>query len=154
MPKQHSPLWFSLSALLLVYATFGWLSKTWEIQPNRLVVLALTSILVNMVAVSPYDLLETILNGIFGANIRSLFVLMACSTLLVVMFTWLPIVYYALLMLVSSLLLSMDLYGLGWGRGWKFVTLVICQMIGLGIGFGCNIFWLRAMEYWQHLKPS
>jgi hypothetical protein len=154
MPKKTSPLWLSIPALLMVYAAFGWLGTTWQAQPNKIVILALTTILIDLIAVSPYRLVETLLSGIFGANVRSLFLLMACSTLLIVIFTWLPIVYYALLILVASLLASMDFYGLGWGRGLNFMTLAICQMLGLGIGFGCNIYWWRAVEYWQHLHPS
>jgi hypothetical protein len=154
MAKQTSPLWLSLPALLLVYATFGWLIKAWEVPPNRLVIFAGTTMLVNLMAISPYRLVETLLNGIFGANVRALFVLMASATLVVVMFTWLPIVYYAVLLLVATLLLSMDLQGMGWAKGWNFVTIVICQIVGLGIGFGCNIFWWRAFQYWQHLLPA
>jgi hypothetical protein len=112
------------------------------------------TILVDLIAVSPYRLLETFFAGIFGANLRSLLVVMACSTLLVVLFTWLPIVYYAALILAAALLLSMDFYARGWSRWLNFSGLLVCQMVGLGIGFGSNIDWLKAVKYLQSLPHS
>ena len=141
--------------MLLIYGTFGWLnSASWQLQPSRLIILCLTTILVDLIAVSPYRLLEILFTGIFGANIRSLLVVMACSTLLVIMFTWLPIVYYAALMLVASLLMTMDLATKGWGRWQSFFSLLVCQISGLGIGFGSNIDWVKTLKYLQSLPHS
>jgi hypothetical protein len=153
--QQRSPLWMSIPIILIIYGTFGWIgSSSWQSQPSRLIILCFTTILVDLVAVSPYRLLETLFAGIFGANLRSLLIVMACSTLLVIMFTWLPVVYYAALMLAASLLMSMDLTTKGWGRWPKFFAILVCQMIGLGIGFGSNIDWVRTMKYLQSLPHS
>jgi hypothetical protein len=152
---HRSPLWMSVPIVLLIYGTFGWIgSSSWQLQPSRFIILCLTSILVDLIAVSPYRLLEILFAGIFGANIRSLLIVMACATLLVVMFTWLPIVYYATLMLAASLLMTMDLATKGWGRWQSFIGLTVCQIIGLGIGFGSNIDWVRTMKYLQSLPHS
>jgi hypothetical protein len=138
--------------MLFIYGTFGWIgSSSWQTQPIRLIILCLITILVDLIAVSPYRLLEILFAGIFGANIRSLLIVMACATLLVVMFTWLPIVYYATLMLTASLSMTMDLATKGWGRWPSFFSLVLCQVIGLGIGFGSNIDWVRTMKYLQSI---
>jgi hypothetical protein len=145
----------SIPIMLLIYGTFGWIgSSSWQLQPSRLIILCLTSILVDFIAVSPYRLLEILFAGIFGANIRSLLIVMACSTLLVMMFTWLPIVYYAALMMAASLLMSMDLATKGWRRWQSFISLMVCQISGLGIGFGSNIDWVRTMKYLQSLPHS
>jgi hypothetical protein len=152
--RQRSPLWVSIPIVLFIHGTFGWLGSAWHLQPNRLVILLLTTVLVDLVAVSPYRLLEILFAGVFGANLRSLLVVMACSTLLVVLFTWLPIVYYAALMLIAALLLSMDFYARGWSRWLNFSGLLVCQMVGLGIGFGSNIDWLKAVKYLQSLPHS
>jgi hypothetical protein len=150
--QQVSPLWISIPVIMLVYGTFGWLGGgTWQLQPSRLIILLLTTLLIDLIAVSPYRLLEIFFAGVFGANLRSLLVVMACSTLIVVLFTWLPIVYYATLILVTALLLRMDLYARGWGRWLSFSALIVCQMAGLGIGFGSNIDWLRVLKYLQSL---
>ncbi len=153
--QQRSPLWMSIPILLLIYGTFGWIgSSSWQLQPNRFIILCFTSLLVDLIAVSPYRLLEILFAGIFGANIRSLLIVMACATLLVVVFTWLPIVYYATLMLAASLLMTMDLATRGWGRLQCFIGLMVCQTIGLGIGFGSNIDWVRTIKYLQSLPHS
>jgi hypothetical protein len=153
--QQRSPLWMSVPIVLLIYCTFGWIgASSWQLQPNRLAILCFTTIVVDLVAVSPYRLLEILFAGIFGANVRSLLIVMACATLMVVMFTWLPIVYYAALMLAASLLMSMDLATMGWGRWQACIGLMVCQIIGLGIGFGSNIDWLRVMKYLQSLPHS
>jgi hypothetical protein len=153
--SPRSPLWLSISIVLLIYGTFGWIgSSSWQLQPSRLIILCLITILVDVIAVSPYRLLEIFFAGVFGANLRSLLIVMACSTLLVVLFTWLPIVYYATLMLAASLLMSMDLASLGWGRSPNFLALLVCQIIGLGIGFGSNIDWLHLYLYLQRLPHS
>jgi hypothetical protein len=154
MSPQKSSLWISIPVILVVYGTFGWLGISWQNQPSRLIILSLTTILIDLIAVSPYRLLEILFAGIFGANLRSLVIVMACSTLLVVLFTWLPIVYYAALMLASTLLLCMDLYERGWGRQASFFALLVCQMVGLGIGFGSSFDWLRIMKYLQSLPHS
>jgi hypothetical protein len=141
--------------MLLIYGTFGWISSSfWQLQPSRFLILCFITVLVDLVAVSPYRLLEILFAGVFGANVRSLLIVMACSTLLVVMFTWLPIIYYAALILAASLLMSMDLSTQGWGHWQKFIGLLVCQIIGLGIGFGSNIDWLRTMKYLQSLPHS
>jgi hypothetical protein len=153
--QQRSPLWVSIPIILLIYGTFGWIgSSSWQSQPSRFIILFLITILVDLIAVSPYRLLEILFAGVFGANIRSLLIVMACSTLIVVMFTWLPIVYYATLMLAASLLMSMDLAIKGWGRWPNFLTILAFQIIGLGIGFGSNIDWVRTMKYLQSLPHS
>lgn len=152
--RQRSPLWVSIPIVLIIYGTFGWLGSAWNVQSNRLIILFLTTILVDLIAVSPYRLLETLFTGIFGANLRSLLVVMACSTLLVVLFTWLPIVYYVTLMLAAALLLSMDFYARGWPSWLTFSGLLVCQMVGLGIGFGSNIDWLKVVKYLQSLPHS
>jgi hypothetical protein len=153
--RQRSPLWLSLPIMLLIYGTFGWISSSfWQLQPSRFLILCFITVLVDLVAVSPYRLLEILFAGVFGANVRSLLIVMACSTLLVVMFTWLPIIYYAALILAASLLMSMDLSTQGWGHWQKFIGLLVCQIIGLGIGFGSNIDWLRTMKYLQSLPHS
>jgi hypothetical protein len=153
--QQRSPLWMSIPIVLLIYGTFGWIgSSSWQSQPSRLIILCLTTILIDLIAVSPYRLLEILFAGIFGANIRSLLIVMACSTLLVILFTWLPIVYYAALMLAANLLMSMDLATKGWVRWQSFICLLVCQTIGLGMGFGSNIDWVRTMKYLQSLPHS
>jgi hypothetical protein len=152
--RQRSPLWISIPIVLIIYGTFGWLGAAWQLQPNRLIILLLTTILVDLIAVSPYRLIEALFAGIFGANLRSLLVVMASTTLLVVLFTWLPIVYYVALMFAAALLLSMDFYARGWNRWLNFSGLLVCQMVGLGIGFGSNIDWLKAVKYLQSLPHS
>jgi hypothetical protein len=151
----RSPLWISIPVILLIYGTFGWISSSaWQTQPSRLIMLCITTILVDLIAVSPYRLLEILFTGLFGANMRSLLIVMACSTLVVMLFTWLPIVYYAALMLAASLLMTMDLALFGWGRWPNFMALLLCQIVGLGVGFGSNIDWLRAMKYLQSLPHT
>jgi hypothetical protein len=151
----RSPLWISIPVILLIYGTFGWISSSaWQTQPSRLIILCITTILVDLIAVSPYRLLEILFTGLFGANMRSLLIVMACSTLAVILFTWLPIVYYAALMLAASLLMTMDLALFGWGRWPNFMALLLCQIVGLGVGFGSNIDWLRAMKYLQSLPHT
>ncbi len=141
--------------VLLIYCTFGWIgASSWRAQPSRLIILCFTTIIVDFIAVSPYRLLEILFAGVFGANIRSLLIVMACATLMVVMFTWLPVVYYAALMLAAGLLMSMDLATMGWGRLPSFIGLMTCQVIGLAVGFGSNIDWLRVMKYLQSLPHS
>jgi hypothetical protein len=151
----RSPLWISITVMLFIYGTFGWIaSSAWQLQPNRIIILCVTSIMVDLVAVSPYRLLEILFTGLFAANIRSLLIVMACATLLVMLFTWLPIVYYAALILAASLLVTMDLAPLGWGHWPNFIALLLCQIVGLGVGFGSNIDWLRAMKYLQSLPHT
>jgi hypothetical protein len=56
--------------------------------------------------------------------------------------------------LAASLLMTMDLATRGWGRWQSFIGLTVCQIIGLGIGFGSNIDWVRTMKYLQSLPHS
>ena len=135
--------------LLSVYAAIGWLVQSWRLAYNSLVLLLGITLLVNLVAIFPYRLLEVLLTGVFGANLRSLFVVMATATLAVVIITWLPIIYYVLLLLVATLLLSLNFYELAYNHWQSFLLLMVCQMVGLGIGLVGNIYWWRGVEYLQ-----
>jgi hypothetical protein len=97
--------------------------------------------------------MDTLLQGMFGANVRSLFFVMGLATFLVIILTKLPIFAYVLLILTTALLMSIDLHERYMSRITNFFLLIICQILGWGLGFGGNIFWWRAVHYWQHL-PS
>jgi hypothetical protein len=132
-----------------VFAAMGWMVQTWHVSRNGLLWLLALTLLVNTVAVFPYRLVEILLTGIFGASFRSLIVVMATATLAVVIITWLPIVYYVLLILMATSLLSLDFYELEYKPWQSFLLLVVCQMVGLGIGLVGNIYWWRGVEYLQ-----
>jgi hypothetical protein len=149
MTNSRPHLLFSIFMLLSVFAAMGWMIQTWHVSRNGLLWLLAITLLVNIVAIFPYRLVEILLTGIFGASFRSLLVVMATATLTVVMIAWLPIVYYLLLILVATLLLSLDFYELEYSHWQSFLLLVVCQMMGLGIGLVGNIYWWRGVEYLQ-----
>jgi hypothetical protein len=145
--QRKPPILFSLTMLLLVYAAFGWLIKSWAVSSRWAIIFALMTVVVNLIAVNPFRLLEIFFTGIFGVDVRSLFLVMASATMLVVFVTWLPIVYYVCLMLVAALLPSLDFYELQYSRIKSFLLLLVCQMGGLGLGLVGNIYWWRGVEY-------
>lgn len=149
MTQSRSHLLFSIFMLFSVFAAMGWMVQTWQVYRNGLLWLLGITLLVNIIAVFPYRLMEIFLTGIFGASFKSLLVVMATATLIVVMIAWLPIVYYVLLILIATLLLSLDFYELEYNHWQSFLLLVVCQMMGLGIGLVGNIYWWRGVEYLQ-----
>jgi hypothetical protein len=149
MPQPRSQILLSLPLLLLVYAALGWLVKDWHVSGDKLVLLLLITFVVDVIAIYPYQLLEIFFVGVFGADWRSLFLVMATATLMVAIIAWLPIVYYVLLVLTATLLLSLDFYELQYNRWQSFLLLIVCQMVGLGLGLVGNIYWWRGVEYLQ-----
>ncbi len=149
MPRSKSPLWLSGAFLILTYAIFGWLSTTWHL-PSRWVVLIIITIIANIVATNFDRSMDTLLKGMFGASMWSLLCLTGLMTFLVVILTKLPIFAYSLLVLATALMLSIDLHELSISRLSNFIMLLICQISGLGLGFGVHWLWLRSMQYWQH----
>jgi hypothetical protein len=149
MPKPRSQILLSLPLLLVVYAALGWLVKDWHVSRDSLLLLLLVTFVVDIMAIYPYQLLEIFFTGVFGADWKSLFLVMATATLLVMIITWLPIVYYVLLMLTATLLLSLDFHELQYNHWQSFLLLVVCQMVGLGLGLVGNIYWWRGIEYLQ-----
>jgi hypothetical protein len=146
--SQRKPqILFSLAMLLLVYGAFGWLIKSWQVSSKGVIMFALITVVVDFIAVNPFRLLEIFFTGIFGVDVRSLFLVMASATMLVVLVTWLPIVYYIFLMLIAALLPSLDFYELQYNRIKSFLLLLVCQMGGLGLGLVGNIYWWRGVEY-------
>jgi hypothetical protein len=135
--------------LLTVYASLGWLAEDWHVSRNTLLLLLLVTLIVNIIAIYPYQLIEVFFVGVFGADFRSLFLVLAVATLMVVIITWLPIVYYVLLVLIATMLLSLDFYELQYNHWQSFLLLVVCQMVGLGLGLVGNIYWWRGLEYLQ-----
>jgi hypothetical protein len=152
MPRSKSPLRLSGALLVLSYAIFGWLSVTWRL-PTPWVILVTMTVLANLIAIYFDRAMDTLLQGMFGANVRSLFCVMGLATFLVIILTKLPIFSYVLLIFATALLMSMDLHERYMSRITNFFLLIICQILGWGLGFGSNIFWWRAVHYWQHL-PS
>jgi hypothetical protein len=147
--QSRSHLLFSIFMLSSVFAAMGWMVQTWNVSRNGLLWLLALTLLVNIVAVFPYRLVEILLTGIFGASFRSLLVVMGTATLAVVIIAWLPIVYYVLLILIATLLLRLDFYELEYNHWQSLLLLVVCQMMGLGIGWVGNIYWWRGVEYLQ-----
>jgi hypothetical protein len=149
MTQSRPHLLFSIFMLLAVFAAMGWMAQTWYAARNGLLWLLVITLLVDVVAVFFYQLVEILLTGIFGASFKSLLVVMATATLTVMIVAWLPIVYYVLLILVATLLLSLDFYELEYNHWQSFLLLLVCQMMGLGIGLVGNIYWWRGVEYLQ-----
>ncbi len=149
MFRSQSPLWLSGAFLILTYAILGWLSATWQ-SPSRWIILVTITLLANMIATYFDRAMDTLLRGMFGASMWSLFFVMLLATFLVIILTKLPIFTYALLVLVTALFWSIDLHELGRSRLANFSLLLIGQICGWGLGFGGNIFWWRAVYYWQH----
>ncbi len=152
MPRSKSPLWLSGAFLILTYAIFGWLSANWHL-PSRWVVLITITIMADTIAIYFDQAIDTLLKGMFGASLWSLFCVMGLATFLVIILTKLPIFIYTSLVLATALLWSIDLHELNISRFSNFILLVICQIFGLGLGFGGNIFWWRVVHYWQHFHP-
>jgi hypothetical protein len=150
MPRSKSPLWLSGALLILTYAIFGWLSVTWSL-PYRWIMLITITLFSNVLATHFDQAVDTLIQGMFGATASSLFCVMGLATFLVIILTKLPIFTLVLLILATALFWSIDLNELNVSRSYNFLLLVICQMLGLGLGFGSNIFWWRAVYYWQHL---
>ncbi len=149
MTQSRSHLLFSIFMLLSVFAAIGWMIQTWHVALSGLLWLLFVMLLVNIMAVFSYRLVEILLTGIFGASFKSLLVVMATATLTVMIIAWLPIVYYVLLILCATLLLRLDFYELEYNHWQSFLLLVVCQMMGLGIGLVGNIYWWRGVEYLQ-----
>jgi hypothetical protein len=150
MPRSKSPLWLSGAFLILIYAIFGWLSMNWHL-PTRWVMLGVVTVIANIVATNFDRSINTLLKGMFGASMWSLVCLMGLVTFLVIILTKLPIFMYSLLILATALLFSMDLHALSISRLYNFITLLICQIFGWGLGFGGHFLWWRSFQYWQHL---
>jgi hypothetical protein len=149
MPQPRSQILLSLPMLLTVYASLGWLVEDWHVSRNSLLLLLLVTLIVNIIAIYPYQLIEVFFVGVFGADSRSLFLVLAAATLMVAIITWLPIVYYVLLILIATMLLSLDFYELQYNHWQSFLLLMVCQMVGLGLGLVGNIYWWRGLEYLQ-----
>jgi hypothetical protein len=152
MPRSKSPLWLSGALLIFTYTIFGWLSASWQV-PSRWVILVTITLFADILATYFDQAMNIFLQGMFGANVRSLFCVMGLATLTVIMMTKLPIFIYASLILAVALLFSIDSYEVGMNHLANFMLLVICQIFSLGLGFGSNIFWWRAVHYWQSLHP-
>jgi hypothetical protein len=149
MTKPRTHLIFSILMLFSVFAAMGWLLQAWQATGNILLLLVVVTVTVNIVAVFFHQLMEVLLTGIFGANFKSLFVVMATTTLVVTIAAFLPIAYYVLLILMATLLLRLDFYELDYNRWQSFLLLTVCQMMGLGIGLVGNIYWWRVVQYLQ-----
>jgi hypothetical protein len=149
MTQSRSHLLVSFFILLSVFAAMSWMAQTWYVARHGLLWLFVITLLVDIVAVFPYRLVETLLIGVFGASFRSLLVVMAMATMTVMIVAWLPIIYYVSLILFATLLLSLDFHELEYNQWQSFLLLVVCQMVGLGIGLVSNIYWWRGVEYLQ-----
>jgi hypothetical protein len=149
MPRSKSPLWLSGAFLILTYAIFGWLAITWQL-PSRWVVLVVVTIIANIVATNFDRSMNTLLKGMFGASMWSLICLMGLVTFLVIILTKLPIFMYSSLILATALLLSIDLHESSLSRFSNFMTLLICQILAFGLGFGGHTLLFRSVYYWQH----
>lgn len=145
--QRRTNLLLSITLLVVLYGAFGWLVKSWQVPPKWLIMLAVTTLVVDIIAVYPYRLIEIFFTGIFGVDWRSLILVAGMATMMVVIIAWLPIVYYVLLMLTATLLLRLDFYELKYSQLQSFLLLIVCQMGGLGLGLVGNIYWWRGVEY-------
>ncbi len=150
MTRSKSPLWLSGAFLILTYAIFGWLSVTWQ-QPSRWILLATITFIANLIATYFDRAMDILLRGMFGASMWSLFCVLGLATFVVIILTKLPIFAYSSLILGTALFWSIDVHEFGRGRLFNFMLLAICQIFGLGLGFGSNNLWWRAVHYWPQV---
>jgi hypothetical protein len=138
---------------LAIYQDIGTLAQTWQTYRHPALFLLTAILAIDLLCLYPYRLLETFLTGVFGGNIRALTVVMASAVFLVVIVTWLRIIYYILLLLTATLLLRLDLHELRYSRWQSFGLILICQTAGLGLGWMGNVLLWRGLEYWQRHFP-
>jgi hypothetical protein len=145
MSRSKSPLWLSGALLISTYAIYGWLSTTWHL-PVRWIILVAITLLVNIIAIYFDRVIDILVQGVFGANTRSLLSVMGLATLYVIILTKLPIFASVALALATALLMSIDLNERSISRRRNFIWLTIGQICGWGMGFVGHIWWEQAIH--------
>ncbi len=127
--------WLSLFLLIVTYFTLGWTLFLAEISLLiwGIIILSITSIIFCLT--TPLENLKGPISKWFRSNVGTFFAVIFAAFLLVVLATWIHILFKILLMLSSTILARTELQTIGVRHWLAFLILMSISLTGLILGW-------------------